>query len=1066
MEFVRTALFGATFLTALGGATGAVAEDAHGVPDPVPQIFVPNNVDPNEPLPDGGLSKGVNGVGLFGTDASDLYGPGSFFVCTATLINPRTVLLAAHCVNFRDPSSFGAATGGAPAMVDFSDDGTDGFSQYFGFDGPPDHATDVSKNVYNLNQVWYDPRSVDANGNLTLLADVALATLDTPATRIPSWAMLFTPLDGPTHATITGYGLSGRQSDTDEQIQFDFRRHAAENLVSMLGSRNDLFNTVYQRTRVTSTPGELYQIDFNSPDYLPEPYDFDVFLDAPLEHEGAVGEGDSGGPLIVDQRYGTPVIAGVLSAYQPFFSGQPGNKYGAVDLYQPLFQYWNQIVANNPYVYAGAKPGDGAWENPNHWVQLMDPAYQIDVNGSLVNALPNFMPDPSAILGPRFGTLSTVTGPDDIADLSAPLATSARPIVIPGGPGSTHFVPKNQDPDPHGHKLGRYYDVTLSQPGNTTLGSNVTIDKLTMNGTQARLTIAPTGNLTVLTDYTQAAGWTQVDGRLASGDMLIANGVLAGGGTIDPTFLTVANAGIVPGNAGTIGTLTIKGDLILTSATSVFTDFSKSRADRITVLADGGNSGIAGLAGTLVATLGNGAIPRFGQTFIILTADGGIQGQFGSVASMLPGVLKVDLSYGANAVTAQIGAGSLAANLAGHDPIATSFANALDKLRGQSYNQLSNLYGEIDVMDARSLTGILDTLSPRIVGEALSMNRQQNGELLGMVSDRLSLLGTDAVRRGTFSVVGAPASLGSFGGRSGTFAPWGLTQSLIGTRTTASRLPDSMSGFISQGNDAGALSLTDSRGMVMRTSWHMAMGLEWAAAPSVTLGTAFGIAGGHAALTGSDAQTTTSQWVGYGSYRLGGGAYIAGLASAGFGSFDLSRGDATRINSTPLNGAAKALSYDMELEVGKNLTPVTGLTVSPRASLRYSAVRIGGYREAGNETALLVDAVKDHRLEARIGVTVDGEVQVGGGWFFKPQLSADNVRALDGGSRMVTVRFADAAGVPVALPLISNDRKWTEARAAIRLAKGSLAIDAGVKSDIGRAEYRNDRATIGFTKVF
>jgi hypothetical protein len=810
-------------------------------------------------------------------------------------------------------------------------------------------------------------------------------------------------------------------------------------------------------------------LDFNSPDYLPDPYDFDVFGDAPLEHEGATGFGDSGGPLIIDERYSTPVIAGVLYGYLPFFAGQQENSYGLADLYSPLFQHWNQIVANNPYVYAGAKAGDGAWENPNHWLQLMDPAYQIDVGGSLVNALPNFFPDPSASIGPRFGTICfdpIHNGCDDIAGLSTPLAASAGPIVISGGPGSTHFVPKNQDPDPHGHKLGRYYDVTLSQAGNTTLGSAVAIDKFTMNGAQARLTIAPTGNLTVLTDYTQAAGWTQVDGRLASGDMLIANGVLAGGGTIDPTFLTVANAAVVPGNAGAIGTLTIKGDLILTSATSVFTDISKSAADRIAVLADGQNSGIAGLAGTLVATPGKGATPRFGQSFTVLTADGGIQGQFGSVASMLPGVLRVDLSYGANAVTARIGASTLAANLAGNDPIAASFATALDKLRGNSYRQLSNLYGRIDVMDARSLTGMLDTLSPRIVGEALSMNRQQNSLLLGLVGDRLSLLGTDAVHNDAFEVVGAPASPAPLPGRGGQSAPSEFVQPMTGNRTTAGRLPDSMSGFIAQGNDAGALNFTDSRGMAVRTSWHMAMGLEWTAAPRVTFGTALGIAGGHSTLTGSDAQSTTSQWAGYGSYRLDGGAYLAGLASAGYSSLDLSRGDATGINSTPLNGATKALTYDIQLEAGTNLAPATGLTVTPRASLRYSSVRIGGYREAGSETSLLVDGLKDNRLEARFGVNLDGDLPLGGSWRFSPHLSVNNVRALTSGTGSVTVRFAEAAGIPIALPLVSNDRSWAESRGAISLASGNFSIDVAFQAEVGRTDYRNDRATIGFTKTF
>ena len=39
-------------------------------------------------------------------------------------------------------------------------------------------------------------------------------------------------------------------------------------------------------------------------------------------------------------------------------------------------------------------------------------------------------------------------------------------------------------------------------------------------------------------------------------------------------------------------------------------------------------------------------------------------------------------------------------------------------------------------------------------------------------------------------------------------------------------------------------------------------------------------------------------------------------------------------------------------------------------------------------------------------------------------------------------------------------------RGAISLAKGNFSIDAAFQSDVGRRDYRNDRAMIGFTKTF
>ena len=92
-----------------GAATIALSTVAMSTPA---HAIVPNdNIDPNGVYdPDYDPDSAENPQGAI--DANDVYsGVGMFFrndgsVCSGTLINPRTVLFAAHCVNNRAATDF------------------------------------------------------------------------------------------------------------------------------------------------------------------------------------------------------------------------------------------------------------------------------------------------------------------------------------------------------------------------------------------------------------------------------------------------------------------------------------------------------------------------------------------------------------------------------------------------------------------------------------------------------------------------------------------------------------------------------------------------------------------------------------------------------------------------------------------------------------------------------------------------------------------------------------------------------------------------------------------------
>ena len=95
--------------------------------------------------------------------------------------------------------------------------------------------------MYNISQIQYDPRSLQnpqARGFIE--ADVAVATLDTPAVDIPTWALLFSILPAPENinsVTGTGYnvnitGFGGTGNAFEGAVEgIDFRRRAAENVL-------------------------------------------------------------------------------------------------------------------------------------------------------------------------------------------------------------------------------------------------------------------------------------------------------------------------------------------------------------------------------------------------------------------------------------------------------------------------------------------------------------------------------------------------------------------------------------------------------------------------------------------------------------------------------------------------------------------------------------------------------------------------------------------------------------------------------------------------------------------
>jgi subtilase-type serine protease len=1103
-----------------------------------PAIISNNNLDPNAFPPGGVLNSGITGVGQQIAFVQSSPTAAGLSLCTGTLINPRTVITAAHCLNTRPAHMYGSNTGtgggvngnfGAITSITSNPDGTftvnraplltQGVPLSFGFQATnrclqtiagvngattvagngcmaetgayetwrnANFTTSTEHSIYNVNQVWYDPRSLGPNSAGFLEADVALATLDTPALGIPTWTMLFTPLTAETHALSVGYGINGTSATGQGATPcttncsvlgaIDYRRRMVENALSVLGSLQDRNAWLFGPASAGPLHQSLYMLDFDSPAGQAaytgtfNNYDFDVFNGAALPREGTTAGGDSGGPLVVDQLFDRPVTVGVLSGGSRFHNGQRFSTYGTHSFYQPLFLFWDVIVANNPYVYAGAVAGNGNWEDPAHWVQLMDPNYAIAVEGALVNSLPD-----TPALGVSGNTVKfgEVCRPGDICtDLASddtatpPPVGSGTPVFIAGGPGTTNFVPDNVEPvnsaDAAVHRRARYYDVHLTQAGTTTLSSTRTIDALTLDGNATALNIAASGTLNVLGEVNQWQGWTHVNGLLSSGlDAFIGSGVLSGHGTIRAPFVTVGAAVVAPGGGNTIGTLTVNGDLILSSASTLHINVKPEFSDRLLVTANAsaGSDGILALNnGSVVFSRAADAKPsKFGGTWVIASAEGGVDGKFGS-ATAGPGVVKLKLTYTANDVIASMSANSFLSVLSSPSATQIAFANALDTLRYTSYSNLWNLYGGIDYMDGSQVAATFEALTPRIYGETKLLHDRQSRQLLGNVTDRLSLLGTGRAKGISFS--GTAGALAQNRDGLSAKAQLGLAS------TNAVNLPTvtGLSGFVAVGGDNVRSSYGNSEliGAGQR-SRYFASGVE-APMGDVMVGTAIGFAEATTSAGADEAKTRVTQAAAYASLPVSKNAYVGGYVAAERASTDTMRLTTDTVATLQVSGATESSRYMAAAEAGFRTGIGRGLSLNPRAQLGFSHYALSGF-ESGGETALELNGLKVNRIESRLGARLDGETKLGK-WALRPNLQADYVRLLSGARNGMSVSFAAAPDYDFVLPLTNSGSGWMEVKGGVELTRGAFTLGLSGQATAGDAPISDQRGAIDLTFKF
>ncbi|WBO24040.1 autotransporter domain-containing protein [Sphingomonas abietis] len=1087
----RSVALGATAFAALSAALAAM---------PAAAVVINDGYTPGSIVD----TTNITGVGQMVVDEGD----GFVGLCTATLINPRTVVLAAHCVNDAPSTSYGANQGGTAIGVGFQANNLPSIQDWF----QSSFQTSKTNQFYNGSYVVYNQHSLDLGpDNNFLQGDVALIAFDTPVTGVPTTDMLFSPLSGPVHATITGYGDNG--IGTTGQGSLDFKRRVAENIVSVLGSLDDVDGFLFGSP--DGLPQNLYQIDFNSPGYANR-FDFGIFGDLPLDKEGITAPGDSGGPLLIDQAFAKPVIAGVLSGGSRYYNAQPGASYGTTSFYQPLYLFWDWIVANNPYKYVGAKAGDGSWTDPNHWVINLDPAYQIiGANGQLVNGLPT---TPAAGIDgttPKFGNVcdgvecvdlaSGVIVPQSPTDGTPQAAASGSatasattndkgasqlalgssaiheaqdapeqminaptavldPVgdppaegsalvggeLVQGAPGSSGFVPNDTDGDITTGAPARYYDVTLSADGTTTLsGADIIIDRLKLAGNKANLTIDADAGLASLIDTTQTAGTMTVDGTYISiGDYDLIGGLLQGSGTvIAPNLISVMGA-IAPGRLGTIGTLTVGGNVIMSSASRTYIDIGPNgTSDHLDIVANpfidpaAANvlTGVGDLGGLLALTPVAGYRPTYGDSFTLITAEGGLQDAFGAVTS-LSAILYPSITQTANTLSVTIKARPYQGVINTASPIQSAYAQLLDSSRASS--ALKSFYYQSDYLSQEQIQASLEAAGPYAQQTEVGLVRMQDEALAKFYRDRLSLLRSGGASE-QLAVLGNPLGVVRTGYQTAQDVAMGLMQANPAQQSTAVPLPEGVSAYVAGGYlDGSSRPLPNllSGKKDDLSGWYVAGGLEKQIDDKMTAGMSASYSHGKGdALAGESARSNMFQLAAYGSYSFGGGAFINTSVSGGLLQVKTRRqfslGDATaklhNEENAPIVSGEIALGYDLKM---------SGLKFTPIASIRASHLEFEGGQESGGLGSLTYAKRNFNSIQARAG----GQISFDSG-NIRPHIDAAYVHDFRKNGADIFAHFTGADVPNADFGSFGRDRNWGEAGGGLTVV--GPTVDIGVSAD-------------------
>ncbi len=1030
---------------------------------------------------------------------------GIFFNCTGSVINPRTIMTAAHCLNSSSSEAYGLPEAGAE-ITSLISSGVNSSVRFFEY---LDNGSNYTQGgvARSTDVVIHASSNLDNGGLEFPWADIALIAVDTPITDVPALPLLLTPLTELTHVVQVGYGTFGVANGVDGggSEGIGFLRRVGENMLGALASPADLGDAFFADFAPTSDFGfetqNFYFTDFDNPDRTQEEIDgcvltgggiscdslaavraIDYFADDALPNEVATAGGDSGSPLIVDQLYDFQVAVGVLSGGFDFFRVPEG--FGDISFYNPLYNFFEFISENTAYKYVSANAGDGVWSDASRWTQDLDPGFFIDDGtGTLVNGVPEGSEPGVYATGPNLGTIlgtdisdfpteSPNLPPEGTPNFGANTPNSS--VLL--GAGSTGFVPQNTDGTigTAFENPAQYFEVHLSRSGTTTVDLDVEIDKLVIDNDDAGFVLPDQWTFTSLIGTEQFSGTAEINGTLNTGIYTLAGGELEGdGGTINTNALFNVEGLLSAGGTQDFGSLTINGDYVQTSGGALWSDFSVG--PRNVVSADSYDiSGAAVLDGALIISTTDRRV-RFGAEYTLLTA-GAIDGDFSTVTLLSSSpILGVEHRIEGNEIIVEVVARSIR-DLLGRRSSLSSLGGALDTVRASNFDAFADMFAIVDSATFDTLGSTLSSLTPVSAFSQTFTANSFSQRFTGQIAQRTLALrggsraagGFSAAGNASFALTGTtpaqPGKLGVFGSASGVYLNGGQQSGVLGNGVTG------FNTFGTNGVTNGVVGANAFEQASLTQAGEMTIGADLQVSENFSFGVAVSNIRNSQQSTGVlQAQADRSQSVAIYATWADGGLFADGYAGSSDQEFGVERAAQGDFRASYQNAIGQSDSGQTfgGMRLGYAFDLATGIEVGPVVSMDYVRNSIGGYDEIGASAFGLSVADRTFTsMGAKAGAMASFDIRTSETSSIRAFGSVAYARELADTADVVTANFFGAADTTFT---IANqlDPQWVSVNAGAEMMVGqNLSASVSVTSDMGRGPLSNDQGRVSLNWRF